>query len=81
MLQPQVADTFKEDYAKKGAPMFQMLFNFIQSQGSTDPEGDLMVISAMLEGAFLYSVAAPDIFPVEIMEKKIIKACFKIIKG
>ena len=48
MLQPQVADTFKEDYAKKGAPMFQMLFNFIQSQGSTDPEGDLMVIIAML---------------------------------
>ena len=81
MLQPQIADTFSKDYNEKGAPMFQMLFNFIKSQGSSDPEGDLMVISAMLEGAFLYAVAAPDIFPMEIMEDKIINACFKIIKG
>ena len=58
-----------------------MLFNFIQSQGSKDPEGDLMAISAMLEGAFLYSVAVPDVFPLNVMEEKIINACFKIIKG
>ncbi|MEN8116144.1 MAG: TetR/AcrR family transcriptional regulator [Bacteroidota bacterium] len=81
MLQPQVAESFSKDYQEKGAPMFQMLFNFIQSKGSEDPEGDLMVISAMLEGAFLYCVAAPDIFPMEIMEEKIINACFKIING
>ena len=70
MLQPHIAKTFSKDYEEKGAPMFQMLFNFIKSQGSSDPEGDLMVISAMLEGAFLYAVVAPDIFPMEIMEKK-----------
>jgi len=79
MLQPQIADTFSKDYEERGAPMFQMLFSFIKSQGSSDPEGDLMVISAMLEGAFLYAVAAPDIFQMEIMEEKIINACFKII--
>ena len=81
MLQPQIADTFSKDYEEKGAPMFQMLFNFIKSQDSSDPEGDLMVISAMIEGAFLYAIAAPDIFPMEIMEEKIINACFKIIKN
>ena len=80
MLQPQIAKTFSKDYEEKGAPMFQMLFSFIKSQGSSDPEGDLMVISAMLEGAFLYAVAAPKIFSMEIMEEKIINACFKIIK-
>ncbi|NOR74739.1 MAG: TetR family transcriptional regulator [Draconibacterium sp.] len=81
MLQPQIADTFSKDYQEKGAPMFQMLFSFIGSQGSNDTEGDLMVISAMLEGAFLYAVVAPDIFPIEIMEEKIINACFKIIEN
>ena len=81
MLQPHITNTFSKDYEEKAAPMFQMLFSFITSQGSNDPEGDLMVISAMLEGAFLYAVAAPDIFPMEIMEDKIISACFKIINN
>jgi AcrR family transcriptional regulator len=81
LLQPQVNDSFSKDYQEKGEPMFQMLFKFITSQGSKDPEGDLMAISAMLEGAFLYSVMAPDVFPMDIMEDKIINACFKIIKG
>lgn len=81
MLQPQVAETFSKDYQKMGMPMFQILSNFIKSQGSKDPEGDLIAISAMLEGAFLYCVVAPDIFPMEVMEDKIINASFKIIKG
>lgn len=81
LLQPQVADSFAKDYEEKGAPMFQMMFNFIKAQGSTDPEGDLMAISSMLEGAFLYCVVAPKIFPMEIMEEKIINACFKILKN
>lgn len=81
LLQPQVAETFTIEYQKMGEPIFQMLFKFIKSQGSKDPEGDLIAISAMLEGAYLYCVVAPDIFPIEIMEDKIINACFKIIDG
>ena len=81
LLQPKVVDTFSKDYEEKGTPVIQMLFKFIEAHGSTDPEGDAMAISAMLEGAFLYCVAAPDIFPMDIMEEKIINACFKIIKG
>lgn len=81
LLQPKVADTFSKEYEERGTPMFQMMFRFIESQGSKDPEGDLMAISAMLEGAFLYLTVAPDIFPMDIMEDKIINACFKIIKG
>ena len=81
LLQPQVTETFAIDYKEKGEPIFKMLYTFLKLKGSADPEGDLMVISAMLEGAFLYAVTATDIFPMEIMEEKIINACFKIIKG
>jgi len=80
LLQPLVTDTFANDYKEKGEPIFGMLFAFLQSQGSKDPEGDLLAISAMLEGAFLYCVTAPDLFPMEKMEEKVINACFKIIK-
>ena len=58
-----------------------MMYNFIKSSGSKDPEGDLMVVSAMLEGAFLYCIVAPEIFPVDVMEEKVINAFFKIINN
>ena len=78
MLQPKVAERFSVDYKNKFQPFFDILLAFIQSKGSSDPEGDLMSISAMLEGAFLYCVAAPDVFPAELMKEKIINTCFKI---
>ena len=81
MLQPHVANTFTEEYKSKGEPFFMMMYNFIKSNGSKDPEGDLMVVSAMLEGAFLYSIIAPDIFPIDVMEEKVINAFFKIINN
>ncbi len=81
MVQPHVTNTFADEYKTKGEPVFHMMYNFIKSQGSKDTEGDLMAISAMLEGAFLYSIAAPDVFPMDIMEEKVINACFKIINN
>ncbi len=79
MLQPKVAESFQEDYTGKAKPFIAKLFQFIVSKGSSDPEGDVMVISALLEGAYLFAITAPEIFPEKSMEDKIIKACFKII--
>ena len=58
---------------------FDTLLSFIESKGSKDPQGDLLAISALLEGAFLYCVAAPAVFPIDRMEDKIIDTCFKIL--
>lgn len=81
MLQPKVSETFSKNYKEMGEPMFRLIYGFLLSKGSKDPDGDLIAISAMMEGAFLYSIVAPDIFPMEVLENKIIDACFKIIKG
>ena len=81
MLQPKIAESFTKEYKTKGEPFFSMMYEFIKSQGSKDPEGDMMAISAMIEGAFLYCVAAPDLFPMDKMEEKVIEACFKIINN
>ena len=81
LIQPQVVETFSNEYKKKGEPVFEMMYQFIKTHGSKDPEGDLMAISAMIEGSFLYFIAAPDVFPMDIMEEKVINACFKIINN
>ena len=81
MLQPVVSENLSEKYAAAGEPMFRMMYEFIASQGSSDPEGDLMIISAMLEGTFLYAIAAPDIFPLDRMKEKIIDGIFRIIQS
>lgn len=81
MLQPSIAETFTKDFQEKGSPVFTMLFNFIKSKGSKDPDTDLMAISAMIEGAFLYCVTAPEIFPIDKMEESVIKATFRILNN
>lgn len=81
ILQPKVSESFSNKYEEKAAPIFKLFYEFIEQQGSKDPESDFMAIAAMLEGAFLYCVAAPDFFPMEKMEESVIQASFKIIKG
>jgi len=81
LLQPQVSASFSEKYAEKAEPLFHMFFEFIKASGSKDPESDLMAIASMLEGSFLYCVAAPDVFPMDKLEEAVLNSCFKIING
>ena len=81
MLQPIVSENFTTKYAETGEPIFRMMYEFIASKGSPDPEGDLMIISAMIEGAFLYAIAVPDVFPIDAMKTKIIDGVFRIINS
>lgn len=81
LLQPKVSATFASKYEEKAGPIFHMFYKFIVSAGSCDPEKHLMAMAAMIEGAFLYLVAAPGIFPAEKMEEAVIENCIKIIKG
>lgn len=81
MFQPKVTESLQDEYTEKAKPLLEMLSKFIVSKGSKDPEGDMMVISALLEGAYLFTVTTPEMFPEKMLEEKIIKACFKIING
>lgn len=81
MLQPKVAETFQDGYNDMAKPLLKMMYEFIVSTGSKNPEGDMMAISALLEGAYLFTVTSPNIFQQKKLEDNIITACFKIIKG
>jgi AcrR family transcriptional regulator len=79
MLQPAVSESFAAKYAKAGEPMFKLMFEYIVSTGSKDPEGDLMIISSMIEGAFLYAIITPDLFPIDSLKNKITDGIFRIL--
>ncbi len=81
LLQPKVSVKFAKNYEEKAGPIFRMFYEFIRKNGSKNPEQDLMAVSSMMEGAFLYCVAAPDVFPVDKLEEAVVTNCLKIIKG
>lgn len=79
MLQPHVAESFNDEYSKNVQSVMSMLHEFLVRKGSKDPDGDLMVLSALFEGASLMTIVAPDSFPAKIMEEKIIDAIERFI--
>ncbi len=81
LLQPKLMKTFTLSYHEKTEPFFRLFLEFIKKQGSKNPENDLMAIAAMIEGAFLYCIAVPDMFHMEALENAILEAAFKILKN
>ena len=80
MLQPVVTDSLSNEFIDRSKPVMAMMYNFIVTKGSQDPEGDLMAIGSMLEGAMLYAVVTPDIFPIDQLVEKIISTIQRIIE-
>jgi AcrR family transcriptional regulator len=83
MLQPGVIDSFGNDYKEfggKARPLVRQLLDFLKLNGSKDPQGDLMVISSMIKGAFIYAITTPEFFPLDVLEEKIIHACLRLIQ-
>lgn len=81
MLQPKVSDWLKQEYGNEAQAIFKLFYNFITSKGSKDPESDMLAISALLKGSFITVIAAPEFFPPEKLDDRIIAACFKILKN
>jgi len=79
LLQPHVVESFKNEYSRNIQSVMSMLYDFLVRKGSKDPEGDLMVLSALFEGASLMTIVAPELFPAEIMEEKIIHTLERFI--
>lgn len=81
MLQPVVSENFIPRYMEAGEAMFKMMYDFLVSKGSKDPEGDLLIINSMIEGAFLYAIVAPELFPIDKLKEKITDGIFRIINS
>lgn len=80
MFQPTISDSVQHDYGDVSQKIFKVFYQFVINNGSKDPESDLLVISALLKGAFITGIAAPHFFTKDNLDDKIVDACFKILK-
>lgn len=80
LMQPEITDLVKIEYSQKAQDIQKMFFNFIKEAGSTAPEQDIMAISALIKGAHLILITAPEYFQAEQFEETIIDACFRLIQ-
>ncbi len=81
LFQPKVAESFQNDYSETSKNLYSKLFQFVVGKGSTNPESDVIVITALLKGAYITTVSAPDYFPPEKMELTIIEALLTILNN
>jgi len=81
MLQPHVAESFNEEYSRIVKPIMSMLYEFLVRKGSSDPEGDMLILSALFEGAGLMAIVAPGLFQAKIMEEKVIHSIERFINS
>jgi AcrR family transcriptional regulator len=79
IMQADLAESMMEKYGDRSQSIMLMLNQFVASMGSKDPEGDLMIIGSLIKGASIVMITAPDFFPVEQLEDKVIEACFRLI--
>jgi AcrR family transcriptional regulator len=80
-LQPTVTESFINDYADFSKQLVGMLYQFVVSCGSKNPNNDMFAISALIKGASLILVSTPNPWATENFEDHIIETCFKIIRN
>jgi AcrR family transcriptional regulator len=80
MFQPGIQDLILAELSGKSHEIQNLMFGFLTSNGSKDPQKDMLVISSLIKGAQIIQISAPDTFPAEVFEETIIEACFRLIK-
>lgn len=72
MLQTNVFAIIDEDFKPIIDKNTTMLSSFFKSSGCKDPVGEMLLFSAVTKGAIIQYVIAPQYFPIELFEQKII---------
>lgn len=78
ILQTNILEEENETLGNKIKPVQSILLEYIVSKGSSDPEGDLIVITTLLKGVAI-SIISSEFFPYKPLEEKIIKAITLIL--
>jgi len=77
VLQPLVIDIVKSDVDDLAKQYGKMIFELFKRSNMKDPEGELLLMSAMLRGAIIQYVTVPNLFPIDKFESKIIEYYFE----
>jgi len=73
MLQPSISEAVMSiHFEEKSAANMQILNSFFIEQGCLDSETEFLLFAALLKGAIISYIGAPELFPIDKLENKII---------
>ena len=80
-LQPPVFKFFEPKIDELYKSMFSMLASYFEKMGYGNPQAEMLLFGAMLDGIAIDYVLKPELFPVDLIKQEIIKRyCRKQIK-
>lgn len=79
IMQAPVLKLFENEIWKMMEPFFSMLHSYFTREGYEDPEAEVHFFQSLLDGIGLSYVSDPENYPLDAVEKKIIKMYSKKI--
>ena len=73
MLQPKVMVLVANDFNNMVAPMLRTVHEFFVSQGSENPEADMRLTMALLDGICFHYMMDPHNYPLKEIKKRLYK--------
>jgi len=72
-FQSNVLDFNTDKINQIGAYYGKLMYEFLKKHKCKDPDGEMLIFAAMLKGAILQYVSAPDYYPIELFRTKVIE--------
>lgn len=77
LLQPVVYELVNEDFWKSAEPFQQMMCEYYVKENFEDPEAEVALLLAILDGVGMHYLFRPDQYPIESVKKLIIDRIIK----
>ena len=73
MLQPKVMSLIADDFGKMITPLLNIVLDFFRRQGSDNPEADMRITMALLDGICFHYLMDPHNYPLEEIKQRLYK--------
>lgn len=71
-FQPSAVKALDKTMDKTGNDIMKILYNFFKDRNCKDPQAEIMFFSALMKGAIIQYISAPEFFPIDLLKNKII---------
>lgn len=70
---PQVIELLRDNIPQQSDTLLSMIVDYFKRRGVEDPMSETIYFSSVLKGMAVQYILTPDLFPLEMMEKKLIE--------
>ena len=80
MLQPEVLASVGSEFMESAGRINILAQAMFERNGFSNPEGEMLLFSSLIEGAMIQYVFSPEMFPIEKFEKAVIQEYTRKLK-